>query len=426
MSEAIIATVERLLSRGDGLLRLDKHKTCLVRHVAVGDEIIIESMDSYRGQLRASSYQLKKTSKQRVSAPCPVADICGGCALQVVDGREHAGIKSAWVHDAFISLIEAQTQWLPIIPASLDDAHRRRRLRWHIERRNDAVVLGFYAHQSHQVVAAPSCMVVSSSLNALRQQLEMTLSTWQVLPESVYAVQLSDGMHIILEFDKHGVDTCPTLDWHDLPLQWWCRDISGLKPLQRPVLSLHDQLPTQTAECVVAIGPDDFVQGQKQGNHDMIEQVIKWSEGAQFVVDLFSGAGNLSLPLAVSGATVIGAEVNEASVRAANANVKRLKKLGCNVSASYQQADLFGKFDANAFVGADVLMIDPPRKGAKKICSMMGRLLPKKVILVHCDVASAGRDALAMRAQGYHLKALRALDLFPYSGHVETMSLWAQ
>jgi len=426
MSEVIIRTVERLLPGGDGLIRLDEHKSCFARHVAIGDDIMIESMDSSRGQLRASSFQLKKASEQRVDAPCPVADVCGGCALQVVGVREHPVIKSAWVHDAFESLIEAQTQWLPISPANLDDAHRRRRLRWHVECRNDAIVLGFYAHQSHQVVAVSSCMVVSSPLNVLRQQLEIALSTWQVLPESIYAVQLSDGIHIVLEFNKHGVDACPTLDWHGLPLQWWCRDISGLKPLQRPMLSLHDCVPTRTGECVIAIGPDDFVQGQQQGNHDMIEQVIEWSEGARFVVDLFSGAGNLSLPLAVSGVTVMGAEVNEASVRAANANVKRLKKSGYDVSAHYQQADLFGKFDANVFVGADVLIIDPPRKGAKKICSMMGRLLPKKVILVHCDVTSAGRDALTMKAQGYHLQALRGLDLFPYSGHVESMSLWSQ
>jgi len=426
MSEVIIARVERLLPGGDGLVHLDGHKTCLVRDVAIGDEIFIESMDSNRGQWRASSYQLKKTSEHRVNAPCPVADTCGGCALQVVDGREHGAIKSAWVHDAFESLIEAQTQWLPINSENLDDAHSRRRLRWHVERRNDAIVLGFYAHQSHHVVAVSSCMVVSSPLNVLRQQLEVVLSTWQVMPESVYTVQLSDGIHVVLEFTKHGIDTFPALDWHGLPLQWWCRDMSGLHPLQRPVLSLHDCVPTRTDECVIAIGPDDFVQGQQQGNHDMIKQVIQWSEGARFIVDLFSGAGNLSLPLAVSGAIVIGAEVNEASVRAANANVKRLKKLGCDISASYQQADLFGQFDANAFVGADVLIIDPPRKGAKKICSMMGRLLPKKVILVHCDVVSAGRDALAMKAQGYHLRALRALDLFPYSGHVESMSLWSQ
>jgi len=158
---------------------------------------------------------------------------------------------------------------------------------------------------------------------------------------------------------------------------------------------------------------------QQSGNESMIQQVLAWSEGARRVVDLFSGVGNLSLPLAASGMHVHGAEVNVASVRAANANAKRL-----HLDARYEQVDLFKSFDVGSFVGADVLLIDPPRKGARNICRLLPRLMPQKVILIHCDVISAHGDAVAMMQQGYRLKALRALDLFPYSGHVESMSLW--
>jgi 23S rRNA (uracil1939-C5)-methyltransferase len=77
--------------------------------------------------------------------------------------------------------------------------------------------------------------------------------------------------------------------------------------------------------------------------------------------------------------------VNDASVRAANANAKRLK-----LPATYQQSDLFGRFDASPFVGADILIVDPPRKGAKKVCSLMNRLLPKKLFwcIVMCFLVS--------------------------------------
>jgi len=238
----------------------------------------------------------------------------------------------------------------------------------------------------------------------------------------VYAVQLDDGMHVVLEYSGScSMQRMPDIAWQGISLQYWCRDTHGLRPLSKPVHQLSDKLPSTLKELNVFIGPDDFVQGQIHGNRAMIKQILAWSEGAKHVVDLFSGVGNLSLPLAASGMNVVGAEVNQASVRVANANAKRLK-----VSASYQQADLFAKFDVGPFVGADVLLVDPPRKGAKKICSLMNYLLPKKVILVHCDVTSAGRDAQEMQAQGYHLQALRALDLFPYSGHVESLSLWAR
>jgi len=62
----------------------------------------------------------------------------------------------------------------------------------------------------------------------------------------------------------------------------------------------------------------------------------------------------------------------------------------------------------------------------KRICQNISRLLPKKIIMISCDVAASARDGALLRQHGYRLKALRGLDLFPYTGHVETMSLWEQ
>jgi len=126
------------------------------------------------------------------------------------------------------------------------------------------------------------------------------------------------------------------------------------------------------------------------------------------------------LPLAVAtGASVFGAELNAASVRAASRNAKAL---AC--TASFKVANLFETFDLEAYIGADILILDPPRRGARKVCQQMSRLLPKKIIMIACDPASGARDGMVLKQQGYVLKALRAIDLFPAAGHVEAMSLW--
>jgi len=111
--------------------------------------------------------------------------------------------------------------------------------------------------------------------------------------------------------------------------------------------------------------------------------------------------------------------LNAASVRAASKNAK---KLGLN--AEFVTANLFESFEMEAYIGADVLILDPPRRGAKKVCSHISRLLPKKIIMISCDTAAGARDGLLLKQHGYRLRALRALDLFPGAGHVETMSLW--
>jgi len=300
----------------------------------------------------------------------------------------------------------------------------RRRLRWHLAKKNGDVYLGFKAYQSHDVVQTAHCMVVSTELNQLRQCLEVAFSTTsKALPSSVYAVQLNDGIHAVLEYEQApDIESFEAELWSEAPaIQFWKSYQGRLQPLSRPALKLHDLLPTASKNLAIQIGPDDFVQGQAYGNRSMVHQILSWSAGERYVVDLFSGVGNLSLPLAASGMQVLGAEVNEASVRVANANAKRLK-----IAAVYQRADLFKNFETASFAGADVLLVDPPRKGAKNICQLLPRLLPKKLILIHCDVTSARRDALEVMAQGYRLKACKALDLFPFSGHVESMSLWVQ
>lgn len=118
---------------------------------------------------------------------------------------------------------------------------------------------------------------------------------------------------------------------------------------------------------------------------------------------------------------MVGAELNRASVQAANANARQL-----GLNAQYKQVNLFETFDAESYAGADLIILDPPRRGAKKVCEMMGRLLPAKIIMINCDPASGGRDAGTLHSLGYRLHTLRALDLFPYAGHVEAMSLWVR
>jgi 23S rRNA (uracil1939-C5)-methyltransferase len=406
---------------GLGIVHINQD-TLHVRQSAVGDSLVLSEPQRRHGRLYADVQQVLEPSPQRVSPACEIAEQCGGCALQYIDSHDHAAIKSQWVHDAFQCAIVPDTQWQPVLASVLSASDNcRRRLRWHVSRlENGEVILGFRGYQSHHVIGHQSCMVVTDELNSLHLALQTSLAKQAYLPIAIYAVQLFNGIHIVFEYDE-AMQSMPELpDWDAMPLQCWLKCEGITRPLHKPVLALHDRLPTAHGEIDIAIGANDFVQGQYAGNQHMIQQILQWCEGANYVVDLFSGVGNLSLPLAASGIKVSGAEVNAFSVQAANKNSKRLK-----LDAHYQQVDLFASFDVAEFVGADVLMIDPPRKGAKNICAMMNILLPKKVILVHCDVLSASRDANEMQKQGYHLQALRALDLFPYSGHVESMSLWA-
>jgi 23S rRNA (uracil1939-C5)-methyltransferase len=344
-----------------------------------------------------------------------VFDDCGGCALQAMSAHAQAKLKTSWVSHAFQAFITTDTDIIPAQDEQQDFAGRRR-VRWFMHQGK----LGFRKRFSHQVIHAKQCMALTPSLDDLRKQLEKI--TLPASVQSIQAVELSNGMHIILE-SKQDLPRDFSLKQTENQQWWWRKlDTPSIKPLHKPTLTLYDSIdlqPLANQTINIDIGPNDFVQGHGKGNQALVTQILHWCEGSQRVVDLFSGCGNLSLPLAALGKEVLGAELNPLSVKAANNNAKRL-----NISASYQVMDLFGKFDIEPFIGADTLILDPPRKGAKRICQQINQLFPKQIIMVHCDVASGARDAKALHDAGFKLKTLRALDLFPFAGHVESLSLW--
>ena len=412
--ERCVGTAEKLLPGGEALVRVDG-LSVLVNDAVPGDLLQLNMQGKRRGVLRADIESVIEASGQRVESACSVAGSCGGCALQFISREQQAAEKSSWVRDAFSRVVDEDTAWIPV---DAIEQYYRRRVRWFVAQDEQGCFLGFYAPATHQAVRHQSCMVVTAELNAMRLLIEQQFDLDGIA--SVQAVQLDDGMHVVLEADhRPEVASVDCLD--GLPLQWWWRDENHItRPLQKPVHYFHDVLPAASHSVHLRVGPDDFVQGQREGNQALIRQIQEWAGPVQRIADLFCGIGNLSLPLAAAtGAEVFGAELNAASVRAALINAKSL-----DVKSQFVVANLFEIFDHEPYIGADVLILDPPRRGAKRLCNQMGRLLPKKIIMVSCDVASGARDAAILKEQGYRLNVLRGLDLFPFAGHVEAMSLW--
>jgi len=413
---------ERLLPGGEALVR-HQNKQFLISNAVPGDTVQCQIEGKRRGVLRGHVETRIHASTMYVEPNCGVAGQCGGCALQFLDPAYHTEVKSTWVREAFSPLFGPDTAWHPI-PGKAE-CGQRRRARWWRGEDFDGVFLGFRARSSHNVVRAPVCQMVSPEIDELRLRIQ------DDIPDSVESVQmtrLSDGMHVVFEAraEDTGTDAVRYLATSmmglslAIPIVPWWRSSSATVSLHHPVKTLHDRVPAGDTLIQLPVGPDDFVQGHATGNADMVRQVQEWAGSPRFVADLFSGIGNLSLPLAyTTGAEIRGADLCAPSIRQANASAKTL-----GVDAHYETTNLFEPFDASGFAGADVLILDPPRKGAKRACRNMGALLPASIIMVNCDVASGARDAAELHKLGYHLGALRAFDLFPYSGHVEAMSLW--
>ncbi len=417
MPQTFRGHIEAVAYGGDGIIH-HHGQTIFIPNTVAGDKALYQVTDKKRGVWRAEVIKLLAPAQDRIKPPCMVANACGGCSLQYMHLAAQTKLKTSWVLDAFKPFITKATVFAPLKQEHKPGFAGRRRVRWF--RKGDK--LGFYQRFSHHVVHSDTCIALSKTLDTLRKELEEMALPSTVA--SIQAVELSNGIHIILESEHDCPDGfIPSIAKDQ---QWWWRkrNSPAIQALHKPVLTLFDNInlhPFKHETLNIQIGANDFVQGHQQGNQALVSQVLEWCQGSKRVVDLFSGCGNLSLPVAAAlDARVVGAELNPASVKAANNNAKRL-----NLHATYQTLDLFKTFAIEPFVGADTLILDPPRKGAKRICQHINQLFPKQIIMVNCNLAAAKRDANALANAGFTLKALRPLDLFPYSGHVETLSLWA-
>ncbi len=414
--------VFELIPGGWGAVR-DRDEVVLVPDVLPGELVRFRRERRRRGAWHGRCVEILEASPDRCPPPCPAAGQCGGCMLQHLSRNAQAECKSGWVKTAFRELMGKDCLWLP---ADSPLAKSRRRVRWHVRNEGGRAVLGFRARFSHRVVASPECPVLDPALEELARALPGWLSLTSVA--SVQAVRLADGIHLVLEAPcRPEAERALPRSIHGLWINWWWRREQQSRPLDTrrfPIRTLHDEIRIEDeggeTRLMLEVGPDDFVQGQEAGNRALVSLLARWAGRPSRIVDLFCGIGNLGIPLAARfGAALVGAELHAASVQRARRNAG-----ACSVAGEFHALDLFRPFNAEPFAGADLLILDPPRRGARLVCSQMARMLPSRILMVSCDPASGARDGALLRAAGYRLTGLAALDLFPWAGHVEAVSRW--
>ncbi|NLW04235.1 MAG: 23S rRNA (uracil(1939)-C(5))-methyltransferase RlmD, partial [Pseudomonadaceae bacterium] len=184
----------------------------------------------------------------------------------------------------------------------------------------------------------------------------------------------------------------------------------------------------QLNDLTLAFTNNDFVQVNAQMNQQMVKQALNWLQlqGNEKVLDLFCGFGNFTLPLAKQAAEVLGVEGSKNQVEGAKANA-----LANNLTnAHFVAADLNLPLKEQAWLTKDAVwdwvVLDPPRAGAEAICEQMSQLGAKKVLYVSCNPATLARDSALLLQQGFELKQLGIMDMFPQTAHVECMALFVQ
>jgi len=397
--------VEKLVAGGEGLVRIDG-EVIFVPRVAPGDRVAIE-IDRSRKPARGRVLKVLEPGRDRVEAPCPRFERCGGCDLMHLSPAGQREVRLAMLREA---LGDVPIMWHDATPA-----HGRTRARLHVRPAGGRMVAGFHGTASNTIVDLEDCGALDPRLLPAIDDVRAICATNKGDGEA--SIALGTGGKPVL-----------AITWRpELPMTAFGEaerrvkegrlagveiEMQGVKtPARigdpRPAFLASDGLP-------VYAPPRGFAQSSELGDRVLVELVVQRAQARGLrVLELFAGSGNFTVALAREAAHVTAVELDAAASAIARENVAARALTNVKTVAANADAYPIPK-------DAEVVVLDPPRAGARSAATALAASKKvKRIVYVSCDPTTLARDLKTLAP--YSIVAVDAVDLFPDTSHVETI-----
>lgn len=406
MNETLV--IDRLGQRGDGVA-VGPGGSVFVPFALPG-ETLRAVVDGERGQL----VEILAPSDSRIAAICPLFTRCGGCAAQ------HMGLEiyREWKRRQIVTALERAGVAAPV--ADMVDAHGagRRRVTFHARREGEAMVVGFMAARSHDLVEVEACPVLVPGLArapAVAQMLANRLGSANK-PLDIQITASEAGLDVDLR--GHG----PLGDKARLALTVLAERLDLARLSNHGDIVVERRPPLQPmGKALIAPPPGGFLQATALGEETLAGLVMAALPKGKRAADLFAGCGPFSLRIA-ERMQVLAVESEPAAMLALAKGAGATQGLK---PIATETRDLFRRpLLEHELNGFDVVVLDPPRAGAEAQAKRLAASKVKDVIYVSCDAASFARDAATLIAGGYALEGVTPVDQFRYSAHIELVGVF--
>lgn len=400
-------TILRLGHHGDGIAEGPVYAP-----LTLPGEVVSGVLD---GQ-KLTDLRIETPSADRVKAPCRHYRSCGGCQLQ------HASddFVAEWKQSIVSAALTAQGLDAPIRGIQTSPTQSRRRAVFSVRRTKKAALAGFHARASDVIVEVPDCKLVHPDLLAARN----------VIGELASIGSSRKGeLNVTVTLSPAGLDV----------------SVSGGKPLDGPlelalaqatehfglarlawdgeVIAMRHPPYQQFGKAKVVPPAGSFLQATQDGEQALLASVLEATEGADRVVDLFSGAGTFSLPLA-ERSEVHAVEGDREMIKALDAGWRQATGLK---RVTHEARDLFRRpLMPDEFKKFDAIVLDPPRAGAEAQVAEIAATSIDQVAYVSCNPVTFARDAKTLTDAGFVLEWVDVVDQFRWSTHVELASKFSR
>ncbi len=389
-------TIAWLQPDGSGGALDEQRRVVSIPGALPGDTVRYRELRSDKRRVHGELLDIVSPSTDRRTATCPHQATCGGCDLAELDPTVRREQLARMVQRAL--RLEAPPE---VIAPTEAEGHRSR-----VKLRVDGTLLGYHGARSHALVDIDRCQIAHPVLQQAMTRLRSWLQQW---PQPEGEIELrTDGHKAVFVFLGKGALPGPSraaaAELGDVALGG--RTLHGDARLTLTV----DAHPLRTS-------PKAFFQVNERANELLVQHVKEQVLAAhpERVLDMYSGIGNLSVPLAAEGIPVVAVEmpgqsISDQQITAEALDLPHLKA----VAKAAERFDL-------SMEPFDVAIVDPPRAGTGKVLGHVLRNRPRRLVYVSCHVLSAARELRPFVGKGWEISQVRCYDLFPDSHHIETV-----
>jgi len=437
--DRLLLEIESLNHAGEGVARR-QGRVIFVPRAVPGDRVRAAVTEVKKNYLRAGLEEVLAAGPARTAARCPAFERCGGCHIQHLDYESQLRYKTGLVRDSLERIGGLKDiEVLPMLGMG-NPWHYRNKVRLHVERREDGVVLGFFAPGSHLLGSDFGegfiCYLVDEELNRLARAVRAWLNEYRECPGG------GDVREITLRRAAGTGETMVVLTTAgECPAALYNRvgelaaagvtavvrqsiGRGGVSEGKTEVLCGPGFLTDRLDDLYFRLSAASFYQVNPVQTGVLYRKVLECAalSGGELVMDAYCGVGTIALYLARRAGSVLGLELFPAAVADAAANA-RLNRIN---NAAFMQGAVEEVLPRLFERGRrpDVVVLDPPRRGChRRVLQALAARPVKRVIYVSCDPGTLARDLGFLAGHGYRPVRVQPVDMFPQTRHVECVVL---
>lgn len=457
-NDVFTVTIEDMGEDGAGIGKTDGY-TWFIKDALIGDVIQASVMKMKKNYGFARLVKVLEPAPGRVEARCPVARACGGCQLQELDYREQLRFKERKVYNHLKRIGGMDRLFLPEdrekaagVPDAvvmepiigMEDPWRyRNKAQYPVGLGKDGQpAAGFYAGRTHSLIPAPGldCLLGCQENKELLKIILDFMKEYKIPPYDEAAHQ---GLvrHVLLRkgFSSSGLMVCLVINGEELPHGGELAErlraagvssVSYSVNMERTnvimgtrIVNLYGPgyITDTIGDIEYRISPLSFYQVNPVQTEKLYGTALEFADlsGGETVWDLYCGIGTISSFLAKKAGKVYGVEIIPQAIEDARENARRNGIENVEFFVGKAEEVLPEQYERN-HVHADVIVVDPPRKGCDPVClETILKMAPERVVYVSCDSATLARDVKFLEENGYRATRVRPVDMFPMGGHCE-------